>query len=139
MAWGTGSFGSTPLGIPATLLPAEDPARVSTSRKVDPLTKRFVQTTNGGYAGMTDACQRVLLLTLQALANHTGLITPDEQGDTEQRVRAALSVMADGKEPVIELRQVLVTDDGRDAEQVTIEFLDLGTGKVETVRPRGAT
>lgn len=138
MGYGTGYFGLAPLGVAIQQASTADPARVSTSRKIDPLTKRFVQVTNGGFAGMTDTCQRVLLLTLQAMAGRATIITPDEQVDTEQRVRAALAPLLAGREPAIELLAVTVEDDGRDAEQVAVTFRDLATGKVETARPRKA-
>ena len=137
MSYGTGIFGLSPLGVAAAAVSTADPAKVSTSRQIDPLTGRFVQTTAAhGYAGMPDAVQRVYLLVRRALSEKqgAGLITPDEQADTALRIRAALAKMV--KEPSIELIDVVVGDDGRDAQQTTIVFRDLSTGQIQTIQPR---
>lgn len=138
MAFGSGVYGTTPLGIAAAAQATANPARVSTSRQINPATLRLVQGTNGGYAGMPDAAQRVMNLCRLALAGRQALITPEDQRDAEQRIRAALASEQRKDDPQIELLDVVVSDDGGDAELATVTFRDLATGQVQTVKPRRA-
>jgi hypothetical protein len=138
VGYGTGIYGLAPLGIAASQASTADPARMSTSRQIDQLTGRFALTTNGAYAGMLDSVQRVVNLTRLALAGRRSIITPDEQEDLRQKIRAALAVMTDPKDPAIELLDIVVSDNGKDAGETQIIFRDLLTNKVQTVRPRGA-
>lgn len=138
MAFGSNIFGTNPLGIAAAAQSEANPARVSTSRKIDPVTQRLVQGTNGGYAGMPDAVHRVMNLTRQALAGRGALITPEDQRDAEQTIRSALATETNLDDPQIELIDVVVSDDGGDAELATITFRDLATGTVQTAKPRKA-
>ena len=134
--FGLASFGLGPLGIPAAALPAEDPCKVSSSRQIDGKTGRFVQTTNGGYAGMGDTQQRVLMLVSFATQKLPPHITDDGMNAQRDAIIAALAPLTDSKNQVIELLDVAVVDDGRTTTKTSVRFRDITTGGVHTVTPR---
>ena len=134
--FGLSSFGLGPLGIPAADLPAEDPCKVSSSRQVDGKTGRFVQTTNGGYAGMGDTQQRVLFLVSAATRSLPPHITDENMSATRQAIVTALAPLTDPKNQTIELLDVAVTDNGRNLTQTLVRFRDVTSGGIHTVQPR---
>lgn len=134
--FGLSSFGLGPLGIPAADLPAEDPCKVSSSRQVDGKTGRFVQTTNGGYAGMGDTQQRVLFLVSAATRSLPPHITDENMSATRQAIITALAPLTDPKNQTIELLDVAVTDNGRNLTQTLVRFRDVTSGGIHTVQPR---
>lgn len=136
MGYGTGSYGLSPFGIAAQQASTANPARVSSSRKIDPLTGRLVQGANGGYAGMPDTAQAVRGLVLMALKGRVTIISEQDQRETEQAIRLALRPLYASKSPVIELINVTVGDDGRDMEEAVIEYRDIASQQVVTVKPR---
>ena len=134
--FGLGPFGLGSLGIPAADLPAEDPADLSSSRQIDGKTGRFVQTTHGGYAGMGDTQQRVLMLVSYATRRLPPHITDDGMAATQQAIVAALRPLTDPKRQTIELLDVAVTDNGRNLTQTLVRFRDVTSGGIHTVQPR---
>ena len=136
MGFGSGSFGLGPLGIPAALLPVEDPCKVSSSRQVDGKTGRFVQATNGGYAGMGDTQQRVLFLVAAATKTLPQHITDENMSATRQAIVTALAPLTDPRNQTIELLDVAVGDNGKDLTQTLVKYRDITTGGVHTVKPR---
>ncbi len=134
--FGLSSFGLGPLGVPAADLPAEDPCKVSSSRQVDGKTGRFVQTTNGGYAGMGDTQQRVLFLVSAATRSLPPHITDENMSATRQAIITALAPLTDPKNQTIELLDVAVTDNGRNLTQTLVRFRDVTSGGIHTVQPR---
>lgn len=136
MGFGTGAFGLTPVGIPAALLPVEDPCKVSSSRQVDGKTGRFVQGTAGSYAGMGDTQQRVLFLVAGATKALPPHITDENMSATRQAIITALAPLTDPKNQTIELLDVAVTDNGRNLTQTLVRFRDVTSGGIHTVQPR---
>ncbi len=136
MAFGVGPFGIGPLGVPAADLPAEDPAELSSSRKIDGTTKKFVQNTNGGYAGMSDTMQRVLLLVSFAVRNYPKFNTDESREQIVADITTALRPLTNPKNQAIELIEVSVRDDGRDGTYPLVRYRDLVSGKEQTVQPR---
>ena len=134
--FGLSAFGLGSLGIPAAGLPAEDPCKVSSSRQVDGKTGRFVQTTNGGYAGMGDTQQRVLFLVSAATRSLPPHITDENMSATRQAIITALAPLTDPKNQTIELLDVAVTDNGRNLTQTLVRFRDVTSGGIHTVQPR---
>jgi hypothetical protein len=134
--FGLAAYGLGPLGIPAADLPAEDPCKVSSSRQVDGKTGRFVQTTNGGYAGMGDTQQRVLFLVSAATRSLPPHITDENMSATRQAIITALAPLTDPKNQTIELLDVAVTDNGRNLTQTLVRFRDVTSGGIHTVQPR---
>jgi len=134
--FGLAAYGLGPLGIPAADLPAEDPCKVSSSRQVDGKTGRFVQTTNGGYAGMGDTQQRVLFLVSAATQRLPPHITDENMSATRQAIITALAPLTDPKNQTIELLDVAVTDNGRNLTQTLVRFRDVTSGGIHTVQPR---
>lgn len=134
--FGLAAYGLGPLGVPAADLPAEDPCKVSSSRQVDGKTGRFVQTTNGGYAGMGDTQQRVLFLVSAATRSLPPHITDENMSATRQAIITALAPLTDPKNQTIELLDVAVTDNGRNMTQTSVRFRDVTSGGIHTVQPR---
>lgn len=134
--FGLAAYGLGPLGIPAADLPAEDPCKVSSSRQVDGKTGRFVQTTNGGYAGMGDTQQRVLFLVSAATQRLPPHITDENMSATRSAIITALAPLTDPKNQTIELLDVAVTDNGRNLTQTSVRFRDVTSGGIHTVQPR---
>jgi hypothetical protein len=134
--FGLAPFGLGPLGIPAAALPAEDPCKVSSSRQIDGKTGRFVQTTNGGYAGMGDTQQRVLVLVSQATATLPPFITDDTLADIRAKIITALAPLTNPKNQTIELLDVAVADAGSNVATTLVKFRDVTTGGIHTVSPR---
>ena len=134
--FGLAAYGLGPLGVPAADLPAEDPCKVSSSRQVDGKTGRFVQTTNGGYAGMGDTQQRVLFLVSAATRSLPPHITDENMSATRQAIITALAPLTDPKNQTIELLDVAVTDNGRNLTQTLVRFRDVTSGGIHTVQPR---
>ena len=134
--FGLAAYGLGPLGVPAADLPAEDPCKVSSSRQVDGKTGRFVQTTNGGYAGMGDTQQRVLFLVSAATRSLPPHITDENMSATRQAIITALAPLTDPKNQTIELLDVAVTDNGRNLTQTSVRFRDVTSGGIHTVQPR---
>lgn len=136
MGFGVGPFGLGPLGLPAAELPAEDPAELSSSRKIDGTTKKFVQNTNGGYRGMSDTMQRVLLLVSFAVRSYPKFNTAESREQIVADVTTALRPLTNPKAQVIELLEVSVRDDGKDGTYPLVRYRDLVSGKEETIQPR---
>ena len=136
MGYGVGPFGLGRLGVPEAALPAEDPCRVSSSRQVDGKTGRFVQTTNGGYAGMGDTQQRVLFLVSAATRSLPPHITDENMSATRSAIITALAPLTDPKNQTIELLDVAVTDNGKSTTQTSVRFRDVTSGGIHTVQPR---
>ena len=134
--FGLAAYGLGPLGVPAADLPAEDPCKVSSSRQVDGKTGRFVQTTNGGYAGMGDTQQRVLFLVSAATRSLPPHITDENMSATRQAIITALAPLTDPRNQTIELLDVAVTDNGRNLTQTLVRFRDVTSGGIHTVQPR---
>ena len=134
--FGLAAYGLGPLGLPEADLPAEDPCKVSSSRQVDGKTGRFVQTTNGGYAGMGDTQQRVLFLVSAATQRLPPHITDENMSATRSAIITALAPLTDPKNQTIELLDVAVTDNGRNLTQTSVRFRDVTSGGIHTVQPR---
>ena len=134
--FGLAPWGLGPLGLPEAALPAEDPAELSSSRKIDGTTKKFVQNTNGGYAGMSDTMQRVLLLVSFAVRNYPKFNTDESREQIMADITTALHPLTNPKNQAIELIEVSVRDDGRDGTYPLVRYRDLVSGKEQTVQPR---
>ena len=133
MAFGVGPFGIGPLGVPAADLPAEDPAELSSSRKSDGTTKKFVQTTNGGYAGMPDTMQRVLLLVSFAVKKLPAFVDDESRAQIVADITTALQPLTNPKNQVIDLLDVSVDEDGKSTTFPRVRYRDLVSGVEHTV------
>jgi hypothetical protein len=116
---GTGPIGLGPLGIPDPTLAPDDKPILTSSRKIDAQSRRYVTTSDGGFEAMDDVAQRAFMLLQPVLNNQGGLIT----GRTEQQVKAdvrdALKPLTGGKMPAAKL--VGVTAQARQPGMFTAE------------------
>ncbi len=134
--FGLAAFGLSALGIPAADLPAEDPCKVSSSRQVDGKTGRFVQTTNGGYAGMGDIQQQVYFLVSAATAKLPPHITDENRSEMRDAIVRSLATLTDPRNQKIEILDVSVGDDGRNTTRPFVRFRAVTSGGIHTVQPR---
>ena len=131
--FGTGAFGLGPTGLPEADLPAEDPARISSSRSIDGTTKQFVQTTNGGYAGMPDTMQRVLLLVSFAVKKLPAFVDDESRAQIVADITTALQPLTNPKNQTIDLLDVSVDEDGKSTTFPRVRYRDLVSGVEHTV------
>ena len=127
--WGFGGYGS-PL-TPAT--PAT-PSSLSSSRKFDGKTGRYIVNDEGGFEAMDDTAQRVILLV--AFAAKSGpFLTDRDLAAQVAEVRSALSVMTIGPEPAITLLGVSCEASGPTSSRLTVRYRNNLTGTEQTVEP----
>jgi hypothetical protein len=129
--YGFGGYGS-PLAPP---VPAAF-SSLSSSRKYDGLTGRYVANDEGGFEAMDDTAQRVILTV--AFAVKTGpFITPRDLAQQEATIRAALAVsLTSGPTPAIRLISVTAAQTGPTASGVIVRYFNNLTGTEQTVSPR---
>lgn len=127
--WGYGGYGS-PLTTPT---PATE-SSLSSSRRFDGLTGRYVANDEGGFEAMDDTAQRVILLV--AFAVKTGsFLTDRDLAAQVAEVRKALTVMTNGPEPAIRLLGVTAEQSGPTASRLTVRYFNNLTGTEQTVEP----
>lgn len=128
--WGYGGYGA-PLSPPT-------PAAVSSlssSRKINAKTGRYVANDEGGFEPMDDTAQRVVLLV--AFAAKVGpFITPPDLSAQEATIRAALAPLVAKPEPAIRLLAVSAAQTGPTSTAVTVRYINNLTGTEQTVSPR---
>lgn len=133
MSWGTGPFGSTGLGVPIAELPSEPHTTLSSSRSIDFPTMRYVQNTDGGFKGMSDTLQRVLLAIAFGV-REPKIITPQALRQVENDVRISLEPLTKQPNPAIKLISVSAADDGKQTTTKTVVFYDYSLGKQQEVK-----
>jgi len=127
--WGFGSFGS-PLTLPT---PAAS-SSLSSSRKYDGKTGRYIANDEGGFEAMDDTAQRVILLV--AFAAKTGpFLTDRDLAAQVAGVRDALSVLTSGPEPAVMLLGVSCEASGPTSSRLTVRYRNNLTGTEQTVEP----
>jgi hypothetical protein len=136
MGYGSGPFGGAPLGT--TSLPPEDEtfAALSSSRKIDFVTKRYVTNEDGGFDPMDDVAQRVMLIISFAVKEQK-VITAQDNADTAARIRAALGVLTKGPTPTIKVIDLAVTDNGKASTLKSLTYKNMLTGTQQTLLPDG--
>jgi hypothetical protein len=131
MAFGTGPFGSS-LGPTTLSFAAEERSSLSSSRKINGVTKRYELNEQGGFESMDDVSQRVLLL-ISFADIETPFITDRDMQEQELRLRDALRAMTTGPEPAIRLLEVSVVSNEPGVTTKTIRFQNLLTNTETTV------
>ncbi len=131
-AYGVGPYGVGSLGVPGLPPEPETAAALSSSRKIDFATKRYVIASDGGFDAMDDTAQRVMLLILFN-TTETDIITPQEMQTTASRIRKALEPMTSGREPAIRIEEVVVSDDGKAGTFRSVRYKSLWTGTQQTL------
>ena len=127
--WGFGGYG-TPLTLPQPSSPSE----LSSSRKIEDRTGRYVTNDEGGFEAMDDTAQRVWLLV--AFATKTGpFITARDMATQEAAIRAALKPLTTGAEPAIRLLAVTASQVGPTSTSVSVRYVNRLTGTEQTVEP----
>lgn len=131
MSYGTGPLGFTPLGLPAGGPLTLTRAPLTSSRKIDGVTKRYVTTAAGGFEGMDDVAQRVLLL-LSFADTEIGVITPQTMRAQEQKFRDALAPLTNQRAPTIKILEVSVRNPNMGRLVKTIRYKNLLTNTEQT-------
>ena len=127
-----------PLGIDYLGVPGPDPSPqirspLSSARRIDGVTLRYVQTSEGGYEGMPALQQRVLLLVTTGAGPAPA--TTDERARTavEQGIRTALEPLTGGNEPEAEIVSISVTRSGPNTLRQVVIVRGLIDDKTHTV------
>jgi len=127
--WGYGSFGS-----PLTLPTPASTSSLSSSRKFDGKTGRYVVNDEGGFEAVDNTAQRVILLV--AFSAKSGpFLTDRDLAAQVAEVRSALSVMTIGPEPAITLLGVSCEASGPTSSRLTVRYRNNLTGTEQTVEP----
>lgn len=134
MGYGTGVFGAI-LGVPAAPYPPQVVSPLSSSRKIDGVTKRYVMNDEGGFEPMDDTDQRVLL-TLSFADTDSKFITPQGLRSQEQKMRDALTAngLLDARAPSIQIVRLTVERSGSGEVTKTIVYKNLKSGTQKTVK-----
>lgn len=133
---GLGPYGLSVFGQASDDPVSLAPAKIGGARKIDFKTKRYVVADDGGFEAMDETAQRVVLLTALAIGKEGPFITPQDEADMERRVRAALAVMTDARDPDIDLESVDISHDTDGNSFRGVRYKNLRTGTYQYVTPR---
>ena len=134
-------FGQKPYGFGgygSPLTPSTPAAfsSLSSSRKFNGLTGRYVANDEGGFEAMDDTAQRVILTVAFAVKSGP-FITPRDLATQEAGIRAALAVsLTSGPSPAIRLISVSAAQTGPTSSAVTVRYFNNLTNTEQTVSPR---
>lgn len=133
MSYGTGPYGATGLGAPIGTLDSEPRTTLSSSRSIDFPTMTYVQNDDGGFVGMSDTLQRVLLAIAFGVTEPK-IITPQSLRQIENAIRTTLEPLTRGPRPVIKLISVEAVDDGAQTTSKRISFFDYISNTTQEVK-----
>lgn len=120
------------LGIALPALIAQAKSAISSSRSIDAY-GRYVLTDEGGFDGMPDVRQRVLLLVSFGAGPNPPFTDDRSRNAVARNVRAALLPLSGGKEPLIEVQAVNVTRSGPGTLKREIIFRELTNDVTHTI------
>jgi hypothetical protein len=126
MAYSTGPYRLFPN------LPSPGASTLTSSRKIDFSTGKYVTDDDGGFEAQDDIAQRVML-KICYLVPEQKFLTPQANATTEAEIRAALADMYSGPEPEIELLSVSKRRDAAGRTSTVVAFRILSTGNKTTV------
>jgi hypothetical protein len=130
--FGLGPYGYFPAGDGYEVPEEETRSSLSSSNKVDGVSKRYVLNDEGGYEPMNDIAQTVLLRISYA-DTESPLITPRAANETKAAVRNALQDLETKK--LIRIESIEVDEYNSTTTVKRIRFYDLTTQKYQTVEP----
>lgn len=130
-AMGVGPFGVVTAGyaVPEATN-AKPPTTLTSSRRIDFVTQRYVHNSAGGFEGMDDIGQRVVLLVSGAV-RVPPKITPRAISSIQEAVRAALDNIVN-VERAITLDQVDVVSERAGQLAARVTFTNLKTSTKQT-------
>lgn len=131
MTFGVGPYGIGTLGVPSLTPVPEVLADLSSSRKIDGKTKKYVIDGNGGFSHMDDIHQRILLL-IAFNVTEPEFLDNSFPHTMEQQIRNALKPLTDGTEPEIGITLIQITTD-RDSSDRYVRFKKFATNTDEVV------
>ncbi len=131
IGFGSTPFGGAPFGAPALDVSAPPVNRLTSSRGIDGMSRKYVINDEGGFVAMDDVAQRVMLL-LAFGVTQPATITPESKAALATQIRAALAVLTVGREPTIKILTLDVVDDGRDGLNPRLSYRNLLTGTLQT-------
>ena len=115
-----------------TSLPSPGPSTLTSSRKIDFESGRYVTTEDGGFEAMDDIAQRACLLVCFGVKPQK-FVTPQSLASTEQDIRLALQPMTAAPAPEIEILTVTAERTAAGKTTHLVEFRVLATGTKTTV------
>lgn len=129
-----GPFGFLGLGNTLAAPAEETRSSLSSSRRVDFVTKRYVVNDEGGFEAMDDVAQTVGLLVAFAWVPPTH-VTPQARNEAKTKIRAALRSLSSGAAPLIQIRSVDVSTPGGGIMNISVTYKNLRTNTIQTVEP----
>lgn len=127
-------FGTGPFGLVHTEALAEDRAQVTASRYVDANGRfRQIEDGTGGFVGTTDAMHRATMLL--GRFRPSGHIGANLKLQHEPTIRNLLAPLTRGREPVIEILEVIAEDSGRGTASFAVRLFDLTDRQIKILRP----
>ncbi len=133
--FGLGPFGYVNAGSALAASAEETRSDLSSSRKIDFPTGRYVANDEGGFEAMDDIAQ-VVCLRVAFTTRSTKFITARNNRQREMALRTELRDLTKRPEPAIELKSVTVTPAGGGRVSETIVYRNLRTGTRQTVTAR---
>lgn len=132
--FGTGPFASTPVGSGATVPESETRSSLSSSRKINGITKRYVTNDEGGFESMDDI-QQTVLLRIAFAEKQSPFNAPADHAKMKTDIRNALADMAAKPDPLIQIKSIDVTDGGGGTVYKRVVYKNLLTGTINVVEP----
>ncbi len=94
---------------------------------------RYVIDENGGFEGMDDVAQCVLIAVAQL--KPSGRIDPREQNKQKQLLRERLATLTAGPEPIITIHDIVFTDDKRQTSNLLVTYTNNLTNTQQSTEP----
>jgi hypothetical protein len=133
LGYGLGIWGYAPFGIPTTDPDPEAPITLVSSREVNGVLQVYVTDDDGNPMGTDDIASRVYFLTGYAVTT-SAIISEQGMRDQEAKIRAALKILTQGRQPFIRDLEVSVTSPKSGQTLKTIRYTNARTGTKTSVR-----
>jgi hypothetical protein len=130
MALGSGPFGLTTFGTTAIAVADQDITSLTSSRSIL-ANGQYELDADGGFVGMDDTRQRVLLLVSYAAGKLPKHISAQTLSEIEGRTRKALAILTKQPNPDIRIKAVAATAVGGTVE-ILVDYVNLRTGTRQT-------
>ncbi len=133
MAFGTGPFGIVVFGTGETPPPSQALSTLSSSRKIDGVTRRYVLNAEGGFEAMGDVAQRVYCLVTQAAGAEPPFIDERASATVEANIRTSLAPLTALPSPQIAIVSIAVQRTSLGTLSREVVFRTLGDDTEHTV------
>ncbi len=130
--FGTGPFGYVNAGSALAAAEEENRSELSSSRKFDFPTGRYVVNDEGGFEAMDDIAQ-VVCLTVAFTPRKTRFVTSRDNQARALAIRTALAHLTKRPQPSIVIKSIDIVAAGGGRVSESITYRNLLTGTLQTV------